>query len=69
MYKKYLENKDSNELWPIHMYGRKVPYIMIEKLTNLKKVGRNFDFKVIAFPIHIKGGSAGWSRVVAIIDD
>lgn len=69
MCRKYKKSSNKLELWPAHMYGRKRPYLMIEKLTNLDKVGRLYGFKIVAFPVYIKGASAGWSRVVAIIED
>jgi len=67
MERKFNQTKQKQYLWPTHLYGKKHPYMMIEKLSNLLKIGRFYNFKVAAFPIKIEGASAGWSRVVAII--
>ena len=42
-------------------------YSHIEKLANLDKLPNN-GFTVSAFPFKIKNGSAGFVRVVAIIE-
>lgn len=67
MVKDYLKNKDKQKLWPAHMVGREREYCHIEKLTNLDKLPIPFGFKIACFPVNIKGASAGWVRVVAII--
>ena len=43
-------------------------YSHIEKLNNLVKLPSH-GFKVSAFPFKIKNGSAGFVRVVAILND
>ena len=48
--------------------GRRRAYCHIEKLTNLECLP-DFGYMVYALPIPIKGGSAGWSRVIAILDE
>ena len=53
-------------IWAAHKAGIKKEYCHIEKLANLDKLPAPFGFKVACFPIKITGGSAGWSRVVAI---
>ena len=68
MVESYLRNKNKNELWPAHMAGREREYCHIEKLVDLDKIPIPFGFKVFCFPINIKGASAGWVRVVAIVD-
>ena len=67
MFKKYNETKDNSHLWPNHFTGRDIEYLHIEKLANLEKLPP-FGFKVCAFPIPIKGATAGWTRVVAFVD-
>lgn len=62
----YLKDKNKKHLWPVHMLGREYEYCHIEKLANLDKIPTPTGFKVCAFPVHIKGASAGWSRAVAI---
>lgn len=64
MLKEFLEEK--KPLYPAHFYGRKREFIHIERLANLDKLP-DFGFKVICFPVKIKGTGAAWSRVAAII--
>jgi len=60
---------DRSVLWGAHYVGIDREYCHIEKLANLDKLPRSFGFKVACFPVKLAGGSAGWSRVVAIIED
>jgi kynurenine formamidase len=57
-----------NSLWPTHMVGRTREYLQIERLANLKALPPT-GFTVVAFPVKIEQGTAGWSRVVALIDE
>jgi kynurenine formamidase len=66
MLKEALEGK--YEFWQAHFYGLEQEYCQIEKLTNLDKIPRPYGFTVIAFPFKIKGASAGWARVVALVE-
>lgn len=59
---------DKSIIWDGHYAGIEKEYCHIEKLANLDKLPRPFGFKIACFPIKIVGGSAGWSRVVAILD-
>ncbi len=63
-YKQGVEGK----LWAGHFAGKQKEYCHIEKLTNLDKLPTT-GFKVACFPIKIKDASAGWTRVVAILED
>lgn len=65
MLKEFLEEK--KPLYPAHFYGRKREFIHIERLANLEKLP-DFGFKVICFPVKIKGTGAAWSRVAAIFE-
>jgi kynurenine formamidase len=65
MLKEFLEEK--KPLYPAHFYGRKREFIHIERLANLDKLP-DFGFKVICFPVKIKGTGAAWSRVAAIFE-
>jgi kynurenine formamidase len=56
-------------IWAAHKAGIKKEYCHIEKLANLDKLPAPYGFTVACFPIKITGGSAGWSRVVAIFPD
>jgi len=55
-------------LWEGHRVGREKAYCHIEKLTSLEKLPA-IGFQVICLPVSIKGASAGWSRVVALLDE
>lgn len=65
----YLKKGDKSYLWPAHFAGREKEYCHIEKMTNLDKIPKPYGFKVVCFPIKIKGASAGWVRPVAIIEE
>jgi kynurenine formamidase len=56
-------------LFPAHFVGREREHLHMEKLANLGAIPRPFNFKVSALPIKITGGSAGWVRPVAIVED
>lgn len=60
---------DKRLLWGAHYAGIEREYCHIEKLANLDQLPRPFGFTVACFPVRLKGGSAGWSRVVAILED
>jgi kynurenine formamidase len=64
---KYLETKDASLIWEGHKAGREIGYCHIEKLNNLEAVPAT-GFSVCCFPVKVRGGSAGWTRAVAIID-
>ncbi|MDC0544262.1 cyclase family protein, partial [Alphaproteobacteria bacterium] len=64
---KYKLSKDSSIIWEGHRAGMVKGYSHIEKLANLDKLP-NDGFTVSAFPFKIKNGSAGFVRVVAIIE-
>jgi len=64
MLKEFLEEK--KPLYPAHFYGRKREFIHIERLTNLERLPDS-GFKVICFPVKIKGTGAAWARVAAIL--
>ncbi len=69
MAESYKQTGDKDELWPSHMHGRKCAYLQIEKLANLDALPKPFGFKVAVFPVKFSGGSAGWTRAVAIIEE
>jgi kynurenine formamidase len=56
------------EFWESHFYGLENEYLQIEKLANLDQLPRPVGFTVMAFPYKIRGASAGWSRVVALVE-
>ncbi|WP_028777124.1 cyclase family protein [Shimazuella kribbensis] len=57
------------QFWESHLLGREKEYLQIEKLCNLDQLPEPFGFTICAFPVNIAGASAGWSRVVAIIEE
>ncbi len=60
---------DRRVLWEAHRAGIEKEYCHIEKLANLDKLPSPCGFDVACFPVKITGASAGWCRVVAIIDN
>ena len=60
---------DRSVLWGAHYAGMDKEYCHIEKLANLDQLPRPFGFKVACFPVKLTGGSAGWNRVVAVLED
>jgi kynurenine formamidase len=65
----YRESKDNGVLWPAHLYGREQPYCQLEKLANLDALPEAIGFTVVCFPIKLAGLGAGWTRVVAVVDE
>lgn len=66
MLSEFLEAK--KPLYPAHFYGRKREFIHIERLANLEALP-DIDFKIICFPVKIKGTGAAWARVTAILNE
>lgn len=64
----FAKTKDTSIIWEGHREGRQKAYCHIEKLANLDNVP-NDGYTVYALPIPVKGGSAGWCRVIAILDE
>lgn len=58
---------DKSILWQAHFAGIEKEYCHIEKLANLDKLPPH-GFKVMCFPIKVQHGSAGWVRVVAMVN-
>lgn len=69
MREEFQKTKDKSILWAGHRVGIEKEYCHIEKLANLDRLPKPFGFKVACFPVKLTGGSAGWSRVVAIIEE
>jgi kynurenine formamidase len=61
--------QQSSQFWESHLLGREKEYCQIEKLANLDQLPRPFGFQVMAFPVNIQAASAGWSRVVAVMEE
>jgi kynurenine formamidase len=65
---KYLATHDASLIWEGHKAGREIGYCHIEKLHNLEALPAT-GFTVCCFPVKVRGGSAGWTRAVAILND
>jgi kynurenine formamidase len=63
--KRWAETKDPSIIWEGHFAGIETPYCQIEKLQNLEELPDN-GFIVACFPTKIRGGTAGWTRAVAL---
>lgn len=61
------ESNRSDVFWAAHYVGVEKEYCHMERLANLDQLPPT-GFTVCAFPLKVKGGSAGPARVVAIID-
>jgi kynurenine formamidase len=59
-------NRD--QLWETHFLGKEKEYCQIERLCRLDEIPVPVGFRVVAFPVSIARASAGWSRVVAILE-
>jgi len=64
---RYMKDRDPKIIWEGHRAGRDIGYCHIEKLHNLEALPST-GFTVSCFPVKVKGGSAGWTRAVAIVD-
>lgn len=68
MAERFRQTGDSSQIWQAHFAGLTREYLQIERLCNLDQLPST-GFQVSCFPVKIKGGSAGWSRVVAMLAD
>ena len=62
-----LRDQSDPQFFPAHMAGRQREHMHLEKLVNLGALPRDHGFFFAAFPIKLRGGSAGWVRPVAIV--
>lgn len=65
----FQKTRDRSVIWGAHYAGIEKEYCHIEKLANLDKLPGPFGFKVTCFPIKLTDCSAGWVRVVAIVEE
>ena len=65
---RFSREHDVSIIWEGHKAGREKAYCQIEKLANLERLPAT-GFTVCCFPVKVKGGSAGFSRVVALLDE
>jgi kynurenine formamidase len=69
MGRRFEETGDSEELWPAHLAGREGEYCQIEKMANLDELPRRTEVPLIAQPIKVEAGSAGWVRPLAVFPE
>ncbi len=62
------ETGDWSLFWEGHKAGADTVYCHMEKLSNLESLPGT-GFEVIAFPVKVAGGSAGWCRPVAVLEE
>ena len=65
---KVKKSGDTSLIWEGHKAGRDIGYCHLEKLHNLEALPP-FGYTVACFPHKVKGGSAGWTRAVAIFEN
>ncbi len=65
----FQKTKDRSILRSGHRVGIDKEYCHIEKLANLDRLPKPFGFKFACFPVKLTGGSAGWCRAVAIVEE
>jgi len=66
--RRFLETGDPRLVWEGHKAGREIGYCHLEKLANLELLPAT-GFRVCCFPVKVAGGSAGWCRAVAILEE
>ena len=69
MREEWLRTGKSSVIWEAHRVGIDEEYCQIEKLANLDHLPRPYGFKLSCLPVKLTGGSAGWTRAVAILAD
>lgn len=65
--REWAETHDPSIIWEGHRASIDIGYCHLEKLNNLEALPPS-GFEVCCFPFKLKGGSAGFTRAVAIID-
>lgn len=55
------------QFFPAHFAGRAREHMHLEKLVNLGRIPCHHGFTFVAFPVKIRGASAGWVRPVALV--
>ena len=59
---------DPSIIWEGHRASLEIGYCHLEKLSNLEAIPST-GFEIACFPVKLKGGSAGFARAVAIIEN
>lgn len=66
--RRWLETQDPAIIWEGHRASMTIGYCHLEKLANLDQLPAT-GFTLSCFPVKLKGGSAGFTRAVAILED
>ena len=66
--RKWAETHDPSIIWEGHRASIDIGYCHMEKLSNLENLP-DTGFTISCFPVKLKGGSAGFTRAVAIIEE
>jgi kynurenine formamidase len=66
--RKWAETHDPAIIWEGHRASIDIGYCHMEKLSNLENLPAT-GFTISCFPVKLKGGSAGFTRAVAIIEE
>ncbi|MCM2562912.1 cyclase family protein [Lutimaribacter sp. EGI FJ00015] len=66
--KKWAETHDPSIIWEGHRASIDIGYCHMEKLANLDSLPPT-GFTISCFPMKLKGGSAGFTRAVAIFEE
>jgi kynurenine formamidase len=66
--RKWAETHDPGIIWEGHRASIDIGYCHMEKLSNLENLPAT-GFTISCFPVKLKGGSAGFTRAVAIIEE
>ncbi len=64
--RRFATEGDPSIIWEGHKAGREIGYCQLEKLHRLEELP-DTGFTVICFPVKVQGGSAGWTRAVALL--
>ena len=66
--RRWAETRDPSIIWEGHRASIRTGYCHLEKLANLDTLP-DHGFTVACFPVKLKGGSAGFTRAVALLED
>lgn len=66
--RRWMDTHDPSIIWEGHRASITIGYCHLEKLANLDTLPAT-GFTVSCFPVKLKGGSAGFTRAVAILEE
>lgn len=59
---------DRAAYFPVHLAGKRRPYVHVEKAGGLRDLPAADGFVVAALPVKVEGGSGAWTRFRAFLD-